>query len=134
MNLLFFTLTYSHLRCCPYRSNVYFLIQFSVSESCVNYFERFRRQTHVTPKSYLSFINGYKEIYKVKHEEIGVLAERMNTGLAKLVEATKSVNELSKELAVKEKELAVASKKADVVLKVNKFRISPWGSGFAICP
>lgn len=37
-------------------------------------------------------------------------------GLKKLVEATESVNELSKELAVKEKELAVASKKADQVL------------------
>ena len=37
-------------------------------------------------------------------------------GLTKLVEATESVNELSKELAVKEKELAIASKKADQVL------------------
>ena len=39
------------------------------------------------------------------------------SGLKKLVEATESVNELSKELAVKEKELAVASKKADKVLQ-----------------
>ena len=36
--------------------------------------------------------------------------------MTKLVEATESVNELSKELVVKEKELAVASKKADKVL------------------
>lgn len=57
----------------------------------------------------------------MKRDEIGVLSERMNTGLSKLVEATKSVNELSKELAVKEKELEIASKKADVVLKVCIF-------------
>ncbi|XP_052807224.1 dynein axonemal heavy chain 5-like isoform X2 [Mya arenaria] len=87
-----------------------------VAEQCIEYFQRFRRQTYVTPKSYLSFIAGYKEIYGQKRGEIGILAERMNTGLKKLVEASESVNELSKELAVKEKELAVASKKADGVL------------------
>ena len=88
-----------------------------MSETCVNYFERFRRQTHVTPKSYLSFIAGYKTIYQQQHETIGVLANRMNTGLSKLVEASESVAKLSEELVVKEKELAVASKKADQVLQ-----------------
>jgi len=88
-----------------------------VAEACLKYFDRYRRQTHVTPKSYLSFISGYKTIYKDKHEEIQILAERMNTGLAKLVEASASVAQLSQELAVKEKELAIASKKADVVLQ-----------------
>ena len=87
-----------------------------VAEMCIEYFQRFRRQTYVTPKSYLSFLAGYKDIYGQKKGEIGILAERMNTGLKKLVEATESVNQLSKELAVKEKELAVASKKADQVL------------------
>uniref|UniRef100_A0A8V0ZBE3 Dynein axonemal heavy chain 8 n=1 Tax=Gallus gallus TaxID=9031 RepID=A0A8V0ZBE3_CHICK len=76
-----------------------------VSESCENYFQRYRRRAHVTPKSYLSFINGYKEVY----------AEKL-ASLAKLMEASESVAKLSKELAVKEKELAVASVKADEVL------------------
>ncbi|XP_071957073.1 dynein axonemal heavy chain 5-like [Antedon mediterranea] len=92
------------------------VFQDMVAESCIDYFQRFRRQMHVTPKSYLSFIDSFTQVYAEKLKAIGILANRMQTGLAKLVEATSSVNELSKELAVKEKELAVASKKADAVL------------------
>uniref|UniRef100_A0A8C4XDD8 Dynein axonemal heavy chain 5 n=1 Tax=Erpetoichthys calabaricus TaxID=27687 RepID=A0A8C4XDD8_ERPCA len=88
-----------------------------VAEKCVEYFERFRRQTYVTPKSYLSFIDGYKIIYSEKIAYVGMLAERMRTGLAKLNEAEESINLLSKELAVKEADLAVASIKADKVLQ-----------------
>ncbi|XP_021362874.1 dynein heavy chain 5, axonemal-like isoform X1 [Mizuhopecten yessoensis] len=92
------------------------IFQDNVAETCIDYFQRYRRQAYVTPKSYLSFIAGYKTIYAEKRGGIQMLADRMNTGLDKLVEATESVHELSKELAVKEKELAVASKKADKVL------------------
>ncbi|MED6254978.1 Dynein heavy chain 8, axonemal, partial [Ataeniobius toweri] len=84
-----------------------------VSNACESYFESIRRRTHVTPKSYLSFINGYKTLYSEKHNYINTLAERMNVGLGKLREASESVAQLSKYLEVKEKELAVASVKAD---------------------
>ncbi|XP_055363688.1 dynein axonemal heavy chain 5 [Betta splendens] len=88
-----------------------------VAEKCGEYFERFRRQTFVTPKSYLSFIDSYKIIYTEKVAYVGTLAERMRTGLCKLMEAEQSVSQLSEELVVKEQELAVASQKADEVLQ-----------------
>ncbi len=94
------------------------VFQDQVAETCVNYFDRFRRSTHVTPKSYLSFIGGYKNIYTETRTQIGELANRMNSGLQKLIEASASVAQLSKDLAVKEKDLAVASAKADEVLQV----------------
>lgn len=93
------------------------VFQDQVAETCVNYFDRFRRSTHVTPKSYLSFIGGYKNIYSEKKAQIGELANRMNSGLQKLIEASASVAQLSEDLAVKEKDLEVASAKADKVLQ-----------------
>ncbi|BFZ13509.1 hypothetical protein BsWGS_16546 [Bradybaena similaris] len=93
------------------------IIHDGVAESCIDYFQRYRRATHVTPKSYLSFINGYKSVYQNKKDTIREMANRMNTGLERLVEASQAVAELSKELAIKEKELAIASEKAEAVLK-----------------
>lgn len=71
-----------------------------VADRCSEYFDRFRRQTHVTPKSFLSFLEGYKKIYTDRLENIETLAQRMNTGLTKLVEASASVDILRKELEV----------------------------------
>ncbi|CAG9764101.1 unnamed protein product [Ceutorhynchus assimilis] len=87
-----------------------------VSDFCEKYYERFRRRTYVTPKTFISFLAAYKIVYKKKVDDIEVLALRMKTGLSKLVEAQASVDILRTELAVKEKEMVVATEAAEHVL------------------
>ncbi|UYV76302.1 DNAH5 [Cordylochernes scorpioides] len=87
-----------------------------VATYCSIYYQRFRRSTHVTPKSYLTFITGYKTVYRHRQREIGELARRMENGLAKLEEASVSVERLKLSLAAMEKDLALASEKAEKVL------------------
>ena len=76
---------------CKWLSNKRYFLQFQVintmgvvhdgvAECCIDYFQRYRRTTHVTPKSYLSFLAGYKTIYLQKESLISELADRMNTG------------------------------------------------------
>ncbi|XP_072307391.1 dynein axonemal heavy chain 5 [Eucyclogobius newberryi] len=112
---------YSELRCPPEVKESVVLsmgsFQDVVAEKCSQYFERFRRQTFVTPRSFLSFINSYKLIYSEKMGHVGTLAQRMQTGLSKLMEAEVSVSELSEQLLLKEQELASASHRADAVLQ-----------------
>ncbi|XP_033231151.1 dynein heavy chain 5, axonemal [Belonocnema kinseyi] len=91
-------------------------IQDVVAKTSADYFQRFRRATHVTPKSYLNFIGGYKNIYHMKQHELGEGAKRMDIGLAKLEEASISVELLKRDLAVMEQELVQASEKAESVL------------------
>ncbi|CAB3256562.1 unnamed protein product [Arctia plantaginis] len=92
------------------------IVQDNVADTCVEYHDRYRRQAHVTPKSYLSFLEGYKVLYQEKHQNIAELARRMTTGLGKLVEAAASVDELKKELEIKELEIKEATAKAEDVL------------------
>lgn len=78
-----------------------------VSHLCSEYYDRFRRQTFVTPKTLLSFLESYKIVYKEKYDQIQMLSMRMQTGLHKLVEAGSSVGILKEELV--EKVIAIFS-------------------------
>ncbi|KAG1684351.1 Dynein heavy chain 5, axonemal [Nymphon striatum] len=89
----------------------------NVAIQCQNYFQKFRRNVHVTPRSYLNFIHTYKSIYKEKMGYIGLVANRMKEGLTKLNEASYAVEELKKDLASMEQELSVASNNAEDALQ-----------------
>ena len=88
-----------------------------VTNACTEYFEKFRRKVYVTPKSYLSFLSGYKALYSQKLEEVSVLRDKINGGLEKLLQAKDQVNEMKVELAEKNKNLHQAQKEAAALLK-----------------
>ncbi|XP_034939850.1 dynein heavy chain 8, axonemal [Chelonus insularis] len=91
-------------------------IQDGVNDTCNEYFDRFRRRTYVTPKSFLSFIDGYKQIYKQHLDEINTLAFRMSNGLSKLVDAAAQVDELRKVLEKNQEEIAVKNVQVEKIL------------------
>eukprot|EP00217_Crustomastix_stigmatica_P013603 CAMPEP_0183798542 /NCGR_PEP_ID=MMETSP0803_2-20130417/19119_1 /TAXON_ID=195967 /ORGANISM="Crustomastix stigmata, Strain CCMP3273" /LENGTH=4519 /DNA_ID=CAMNT_0026043227 /DNA_START=42 /DNA_END=13598 /DNA_ORIENTATION=- len=88
----------------------------SVTAACTEYFDRFRRHVYVTPKSYLSFISGYKELYGRKLSETRVLADKINSGLEKLFEAKHDVAKMKGELAIKNADLAEAQRVSAALL------------------
>jgi dynein heavy chain len=88
-----------------------------VTEVCELYFQRMRRHVYVTPKSYLSFIDQYKVVYKKKHFELEEEEDNIGKGLIKLAEAGAGVEELKKDLKEEEVELNIQMKKANALLK-----------------
>ena len=69
-----------------------------VTQVCDIFFQRMRRYVYVTPKSYLSFIDLYKESYKQKYDLIFEEENNINRGLERLAEANKDVEGLKEEL------------------------------------
>jgi len=92
-------------------------VHVAVTRACKEYFEKFRRYVYVTPKSYLSFIDGYRGLYTRKLSEVRVLAEKINSGLAKLFEAKTDVKNMQVELTAKNKDLAEAQRVSANLLK-----------------
>ena len=61
-------------------------------------------------------LSSYKNVFGVKAKGIGGLSSRMETGPAKLYEASETVGKLKGELAIMERDLAEASATAETVL------------------
>ncbi|XP_046493196.1 dynein axonemal heavy chain 8 [Neodiprion pinetum] len=91
-------------------------VQDDVADTCVEYYNRFRRQSYVTPKSFLSFIGGYKIIYKQRLDNINSLAFGMSNGLSKLVDATAQVDDLRLVLEKNQAEIAVSNAQVEEIL------------------
>lgn len=77
----------------------------SVLSSCEAYMTNYRRQVHVTPKMYLSYISSFKKTYSEKYEQMTKLANNVARGLERLKEVEADVAKLKDELAAKKIEL-----------------------------
>lgn len=88
----------------------------SVAMNCDVYYERMRRQVYITPKSLLSFLQIYQRVYRENREIIEVMAQRMQTGLTKLIDAADSVGTLKIELQETNVKIDLATADADKIL------------------
>jgi dynein heavy chain len=88
-----------------------------VTEVCEIYFQRMRRHVYVTPKSYLSFIDLYKVVYRKKYDGIDVEESNIVSGLSKLKEAAEGVEVLKIDLKKEEVHLKEAQEEVEKVLK-----------------
>lgn len=84
-----------------------------VANQCTEYFGQFRRSVYVTPKSYLSFIEFYRDVYKRKFDGVNNEAEKIGSGLLKLNEAEEDVAKMKVELAETEKVLKVTGERIE---------------------
>lgn len=71
-----------------------------------------RRQVYVTPKSFLSFLNSYKDLYIEKYEELDKQETSYKIGLSKIDEATKAINVMEVGLKEEEAKLKAAQDQA----------------------
>ena len=66
----------------------------SMTTACQEYFERFRRNVFVTPKSFLSFLGSYRKLYEQKLAHTRGLASSISSGLAKMNDAKVDVSKM----------------------------------------
>eukprot|EP00960_Hanusia_phi_P069522 767109-Hanusia_phi.AAC.3 len=88
-----------------------------VQDATLDYFQKFRRNVYVTPKSYLSFIKSYTDVYKREKDKVDVLKIKIDNGLEKLFQAQDDVKKMKVELAAAEVVLADSVKKSSELMK-----------------
>ena len=92
-------------------------VHMSIQKVCDLYKLQKGRYVYVTPKSYLSFIDEYTKLYKIKKDNISQKETIINTGLNKLTQASKDIEVQKKELSVKMEEVDAEKKKVEEIEK-----------------
>jgi len=87
-----------------------------VMKETQRYFSQYRRNVYVTPKSFLSFISTYKQVYRAKYDETDAESVKVKGGLEKLAQAEEDVAKMKEELKLVEKVLAKTGEKMEIMV------------------
>lgn len=88
-----------------------------VVQVCDEYFAKMRRQVFQTPKSFLSFLNSYRGLYKQKLEELVAKEASLRLGLDKLIQGGQDVAAMKLALADEQVKLDKATKETNDMLE-----------------
>ena len=88
-----------------------------VVKTCVEYSAKCQRHVFQTPKSYLSFLQLYRDTYTAKLTELQDKESRVNLGLKKLIEGAEDVEKMKLVLADEKVKLEEATKETAVMLE-----------------
>ena len=81
------------------------------------YFQQMRRYVYVTPKSYLSFISAYNELYTQKYKAVDKEEFEIKQGLNKMAEATQLIEVMSVNLKKEQQLVQEATENTNKLLK-----------------
>lgn len=70
-----------------------------VYDICQQYLKRMRRMVHVTPRSYLSFIGFYRNLYLEKYQILNYDEQNFTIGLQKIADAQEQISKMGEVLA-----------------------------------
>ena len=87
-----------------------------VTSACQQYHLQYRRAAHVTPKSFISALETFHQLYSTQLADLRSMMARLDAGLNKMNSAKEDVGRMRIELAVKDKELVVAGAEAERLL------------------
>ena len=88
----------------------------TVMKTCADYKDKMRRYAHQTPKTFLSYMALYKELYSLKRAQVADKESRVLLGLAKLKQGGKDVEKMKIELAQQEEILLTSNQECTKML------------------
>ena len=88
----------------------------TVMQTCIEYKEKMRRYAHQTPKTFLSYMALYQEMYSAKKASVADKESSVLLGLAKLKQGSIDVEKMKIELAEQEEILLASNQECTKML------------------